>query len=664
MSSPASRDPLEHALRRDERGRGEHRHLRVRPQRDRPLDPQVQRDVVRPAGRRRTGCGAGRGAAPADDGVHGSASAPRRTTTRQPIAVSARSAQSRTAIPVVAAAASVTGRCATQDGQRGGDALVRRGAPRRGSCRRPARRGGRAAAARPPPGRRATRRRSAAACRAAGAGWPGPAAPSAATSRRSATSMRTGPQPLEQTGDDPPNRVSITRSRSRRAGPAPRPASSGSSSTLVSSAALSRTGQHVLGPSRWPGAPGPPTPARPRRGRRRRAARSGRPRGGSPRPGAPGGRSAPRGPPSPAASRSAPASQCGTSTSGRGAPLGSALTATAPATVPRPDAEAGAGGHGLDIGSVAPGRTRSHRISRPSAHVIPRTPARSAQSPSSEPRRRRLCRSRTCLWTAPARRAAVRPRFASCRTDASLPASPGRRPQQRPRCGHQRKQLRRRDVVRLSRAPTSRSRSRVTSRPGGRRPADRTAGGGRQPFRRRLSCGGSRSPPAGGPPSTSRSARGRPSGPVRTGPSIAARCRATTSTRRRGFPVTTPRPDMARPGHGRWRQQRSSPSPISCSGHGLHDPGPADAAGPPTVGQGLGPGTSGAPGGRPARPNHRWSRCCAGCSMRPSCLGLSCQHEVRTAGGRLIGRADLAWPDRYGARRVRRRHPPRATTCS
>src|SRR5215211_9498926 len=76
-------------------------------------------------------------------------------------------------------------------------------------------------------------------------------------------------------------------------------------------------------------------------------------------------------------------------------------------------------------------------------------------------------------------------------------------------------------------------------------------------MRRRLSCGESRSPSSPKDmPSTSRSARGRPSGPVRTGPSIAGLLHA----------AGLPRPVL--------------------------------------------------------------------------------QHEIRDAGGRLIGRADLAWPDR------------------
>ena len=221
IARPARGDPVEHPLRRGERRGGQHRH-RAGATTGRPGPPPAGRGRRR---RRPVAADAGavhRGGVGRRDGVQGRASASRRTTTRQPTAVRRASVQSSTAIPAVAAAASVTGRCATQE--------VSAAAMPRASGRTPARghvvgqvASGRAACARPPrattsePGDGVAARRSTPQAR----GWRAPGSRSAATSRRSGEVDRDGRSRWSRPADDRPKRWSVTAapapSRSRSA---------------------------------------------------------------------------------------------------------------------------------------------------------------------------------------------------------------------------------------------------------------------------------------------------------------------------------------------------------------------------------------------------------------------------------------------------------------
>ena len=284
-------------------------------------------------------------------------------------------------------------------------------------------------------------------------------------------------------------------------------------------------------------------------------------------------------------------------------------------------------------------RTSSPVDSRRDLHSRPASGAAEA---------RRLCRSahRAC-----GRRPRVRPASGHAgsvpnRRVPSRLTGPATRATARD-AGISEKQLRRRDVVRLSRdtyLPVAIARdlpARVAARP-----ADRTAGavvshstaavlwGIAIPLRARRTL-----------PSTSRSARGRPSGPAGPGHPSQPAVDADDVTRRRGFPVTTT--DRT------WRDLAMVLAPaallavtdqllaMGCTILDLQD-----AAGPSTVGQGLGPGTSGAPGRRPTgRITDGVGAALAAPCGRVATAGPAARGPGRPVDA-CIGRADLAWPDR------------------
>ena len=219
------------------------RQVRVRPQGHRPLDPQVQGDVVGAVARGRPGAVHARPDRRPPTGRQGSARSPRRTTTRQPTAVRAASAQSRTAIPRAGRGGVGHRAVGHPRGEGRGDPGRRRGARPRGSCRRRARAARSAPAARPPRRRRRTRRR----CAARG--------PSAQPRGGQRGQQRVGD--VAQVGDADAGRPQPLQEAGRGAAepgvghaPVPSPSSARTSSgrpgtarTLDRSAALSRTGR-------------------------------------------------------------------------------------------------------------------------------------------------------------------------------------------------------------------------------------------------------------------------------------------------------------------------------------------------------------------------------------------------------------------------------------
>ena len=256
-SSPAAAIRSSIRSRRDQRGGGQHRHGRgatTAPPVPRPAAPAGRR-AARPVAADRVRCTRGasprrrrrpgqRQLAPADD----DAPADRGLARGRP--------SPGRRCPAAAAAASVTGRWATQEDSAAAMPARRRGRPRRGSCRRPARRGARAACARPPRGRRPTPRRSR--CTQV---QPQPRGGQDAAGRRrrrrGGRRRRSGPGAAAAAGrPSPPKRLSVMRSRPRPSSGAQRVRQRGQLQHAGQLGGAQPDGQHVVVPAGGQAHPG------------------------------------------------------------------------------------------------------------------------------------------------------------------------------------------------------------------------------------------------------------------------------------------------------------------------------------------------------------------------------------------------------------------------